>query len=129
MKEGLPRISQMLNVRRVVDVFIADRSDVKDDSFDRVELLILLGERIRLVKDVSLLELIGSAGGLRSFVGAVGDDNDERLVDFKCSSSLLGDESVVVSNFSSLIRRDFDLEEKRRIVFGFVLSSSITDSR
>lgn len=101
----------MLNVRRVVDteVFIGE-------IFDRGDEFILLGERIRLVNDVSLLELIGAGGDAGVGKAAVDDDDDddERLVVFNCcsSSSLLGEGTVVVSNLSSLIRRDSYLEEE-----------------
>ena len=80
--EGFARISQMLNVRRVVALLIGEICAVNgvDDEF------ILLGERMRLVNDVSLLELIGAGGD--SGVGKAGvaddddDDDDERLVVF-----------------------------------------------
>lgn len=108
--DGFARISQILNVRRVVELFIGEICAVNGELFDRLDdEFILLGERIRLVNDVSLLELIGAGGD--SGVGKAGVpavDDDERLVVFNCSSSssLLGKGTVVVSNLSSLIRRE-----------------------
>jgi hypothetical protein len=112
---GLARISQMLNVLRVVEEElhevligeICDESgddDGDDETVEIGEALILLGERIRLVNEPSFVELIGAAGE-----GGVGKGGDDDGFVFDCSSMLA--EGTVVSNLSSLIRRDSNLEE------------------
>jgi hypothetical protein len=107
--EGLARISQMLNVRRVEDEeelhddLIGEICDEDDEFVEIGEELILLGERIRLVNEPNLVKVICGVddGG----VGKGGDGDG-----FVLNLSSLPVEGTVVSALSSLIRKDSDLE-------------------
>ena len=111
--EGLARISQMLNVRRVEDEeelhddFIGEIMCDGDEEelFEIGEELILLGESMRLVNEqLNFGKLFcGVADG-----GGVGNDGDGDASVFNLSSLPL--EGTNVSDLSSLIRIDSDLE-------------------
>jgi len=107
--EGLARISQMLNVLRVEDEeelhddLIGEICDEEDEFVEIGEELILLGERIRLVNEPSLVKVICDVDD-----GGVGKGGDGDGFVFNLSS--LPVEGTVVSNLSSLIRKDSDLE-------------------
>lgn len=108
--EGLARISQMLNVRRLEDEeelhddLIGEICDEDDEFVEIGEELILLGERIRLVNEPNLVKAIcdvDDGGGVGK-----GGDGDE----FVFNLSSLPVEDTIVSNLSSLIGKDSDLE-------------------
>lgn len=102
--EGLARISQMLNVRRVEELqeddLIGEICDEDEELVDNGEELILLGERIRLVNEPNLVKVICGVddddGG-----GVVDKDGDGDGSDFNLSS--LPVEGTVDSKLSSLI--------------------------
>jgi hypothetical protein len=109
--EGLARISQMLNVRRVEDEeelhddFIGEICDEEDELVEIGEELILLGESIRLVNEqpnfVKLICGVDDGGG----VGKGGDGDG-----FVFNLSSLPVEGTSGSDLSSLIRIDSNLE-------------------
>jgi len=98
----------MLNVRRVEedeelhDDLIGEICDEEDEVVEIGEELILLGERIRLVNEPNLVK------GICDIVGGVGkgEDGDELIFDLSSLSVV----DTVISNLSSLIRKDSDLE-------------------
>jgi len=100
----------MLNVRRVEedeelhDDLIGEICDEEDEVVEIGEELILLGERIRLVNEPNLVkgicDIVGGGG-----VGK-GEDGDELIFDLSSLSVV----DTVISNLSSLIRKDSDLE-------------------
>lgn len=110
--DGLARISQMLNVRRVEDEeelhedLIGEICDEDEELVERGEELILLGERIRLVTEPSLVKVICGVDD----EGGVGKDGDGDGLVFNLSS--LPVEGTIGSNLSSLIREDSDLESR-----------------
>ncbi len=111
----MARISQMLNVRRVEeddelhDDLMGEIWDEEDEVVEIGEELILLGERIRLVNEPNLVKGIGGVG--------TGEDGDELI--FVLSSLSVVD--TVISNLSSLIRKDSDLESIYMYGVGIVL--------
>ena len=113
---GLARISQMLKVRRVDDDeelhedLIGEMCGEDDDVGDE---LILLGERIRLVNEPNFVNATGVVAG--GGVEEGGDGDGDGFV-FNLSSSLPV-EGTVISNLSSLIRKDSGLERRVYICF------------
>jgi hypothetical protein len=105
----------MLNVRRVEeddelhDDLMGEIWDEEDEVVEIGEELILLGERIRLVNEPNLVKGIGGVG--------TGEDGDELI--FVLSSLSVVD--TVISNLSSLIRKDSDLESIYMYGVGIVL--------
>jgi hypothetical protein len=98
----------MLNVRRVEDEeelhedLMGEICDGEEDQFiETGDELILLGERIRLVNESSLVKVIAKG---------VGDDKGEHVDEVVFNLSSLPVEGTIVSNLSSLIRKDSDLE-------------------
>jgi hypothetical protein len=101
----------MLNVRRVEedeelhDDLIGEICDEEDEVVEIGEELILLGERIRLVNEPNLVkgicDIVGGGGGVGK-----GEDGDELIFDLSSLSVV----DTVISNLSSLIRKDSDLE-------------------
>lgn len=123
--EGLARISQMLNVRRVEELqeedLMGEICDDGDELLDNGEELILLGERIRLVNEPNLVKAI--CGVDDDDGGVVDKDGDGDGSDFNLSS--LPVEGTVDSKLSSLItttasrrrrkKNDSDLQSIYRI--------------
>ena len=111
--EGLARISQMLNVRRVEELhdddLIGEICDGDEELVDNGEELILLGERIRLVNEPNLVKAIW---GVDDDGGVVDKDGDGDGFGFNLSS--LPVEGTVDSKLSSLItttiKNDSDLQ-------------------
>lgn len=106
----------MLNVRRVEDDdelhedLMGEICEGDDAEWlERGEELILLGDRIRLVNEPSLFRV--SCGVDGGGVGK-GGDGDESV--FNLSS--LPVEGTIVSNLSSLIRKDSAIWKSRRIL-------------
>jgi hypothetical protein len=99
----------MLNVRRVEDEeelqddLIGEICDEDEELVEIGEELILLGERIRLVNEPNLVKVICGVDG-----GGVGKGGDGDGFGFNLSS--LPVKGTIVSNLSSLIRKDSDLE-------------------
>ena len=85
------------------DILFGEIRNDDEESFEIGDALTLLGERIRLVNEPSFAELICAGGE-----GGIGKGGDDDGFVFNCSSMLV--EGTVVSNLSSLIRRDSNLE-------------------